>query len=119
VPLIDNQPKDKNIFSDDNFPVWMNFSVEPENINFIVAAAGFAIKDKNLVDPQIAKLLPDQSNYHIHGAIFEKQLLNKDPLKIDEEIERIITDLDVVKVQHLLGQTKLGSGIAGIIDLSV
>ncbi len=118
VPLIENKPSGiENIFSDKTFSQWMDFPVEPGNINNIIAGSGIFIKDKTKEDPEVQNLFSKGSNFHIHAGIFDKEPLNKKIDQFDNELKRILTELEAVKVQHILGQTKFSSGMAAIIEL--
>jgi len=59
IPLMENKPPDgEEIFSSHNFPEWMNFSIEPEDINQVVVATGIAVRDRNKEKPVTVNLLP-------------------------------------------------------------
>jgi anti-anti-sigma factor len=120
VPIIDNKPPNgKDIFDPENFPDWMNFPVEPGDINNIVAGTGIAIREKGREQPEIQRLIGKENNFHIHGGIFSKEPLSRNINQFERELTRVLTELEVSKVQHLLGQTRLSSGMAGIIELKV
>ena len=49
VPLAENRPANgKDIFDSQNFSNWMNFPVEPSDINHILAGAGLVVKNPDL-----------------------------------------------------------------------
>jgi anti-anti-sigma factor len=104
VPIIENKPNDTdNIFDAKHFSKWMNFPVEPNEINNLVVATGIAAKSKEKQRDHIKALFPKDGNFHIHGVVFDKELFNDDPEKFDEELTRIISTSEAKKVQHLLG----------------
>jgi anti-anti-sigma factor len=119
VPIIDNKPTNGlSIYSNENFAEWMDFPVEPTDFNRTVIACGLAVRDKAAVPASIARLLPDQSNIHLHGAVFEKGPLNKKPAHFHQELKRIVNESEVSKVMHLLDASRFGSGLIGLIDLA-
>jgi hypothetical protein len=38
-------------------------------------------------------------------------------VQFEKELKRVVNELEVSKVQHVLGQSKFGSGMAGLIEL--
>ncbi|MFA7709522.1 MAG: STAS domain-containing protein [Candidatus Neomarinimicrobiota bacterium] len=117
-PIIENKPANgQSIYSSENFAEWMDFPVEPTDINRAVIACGLAIRDKAAVPPDVARLLPDQSAIHLHAAVFEKGPLNKKAVNFDSELKRIINESEVSKVMHILDGSRFGSGLIGLIDL--
>ena len=119
VPIHENKPKNKKkIFDSENFTDWMNFPVEPNAINHIVAGVGIAIKDVHRESPEIQELVAKGNHFHLHGGIFEKEPLNKNVEQFEHELERVLTQLDVYKVQHVLGQSRFSNGLVGVVELA-
>jgi hypothetical protein len=118
VPIIDNRPENgKDIFDADNFISWMNFPVEPAHSNHIIAAAGIGVRHRGDVSREIQALFTGENNFHMHAGVFEKQPLNRNIASFDKELMRVITECEVYRIQHMLGKTKLSSGMLGIIEL--
>jgi anti-anti-sigma factor len=118
IPLIENKPKSgKSIFDSVNFSEWMNFPVEPSDMNNIIIGTGIAVKDRNALSAGTKPLIPGEQNFHLHACVFEKQPFNKNLQEFDKEMNRVLTELEVYKVQHILGQTRFSSGIVGLIEL--
>ena len=118
VPLLEEKPNNgKNIFDPENFSQWFDFPVEPMNINHIVAGTGIVVKEKHLVRPEIQALFSEGNDFHIHGGIFEKGPLSKRFEDFEKEFTRIFKELEAYKVQHLLGRSRFGSGMVGVIEL--
>lgn len=116
IPISDNKPNNnESIFSDKNFTEWMNFPVEPSDINDIIIGAGVYSKESN--HSAIEKVLSKESDFHIHSAIFEKTLFDMKPENFENELKRIISEAEVKKVQHLIGKTTFNRAIFGIIEL--
>lgn len=118
VPTVENSPGDGGeIFDASNFPSWMNFPVEPADADKIVMGTGLAVKDRSIERPEIGRILPSGSSFHIHAGIFSKEPLSKSPERFDAELKRIAGELEVFKVQHLLGQSCFSRGMVGVIEL--
>ncbi len=118
VPIVDNQPDEgKEIFNEANFSAWMNFPVEPTDINHIIAATGICARDREQSSTEIQTLLGKGQSCHFHGGVFELEPLSKNVDQFESELNRVLTQMEVTKVQHLLGQTVLNSGLIGIIEL--
>jgi hypothetical protein len=118
VPILEQRPHNgKDIFDPENFHEWIDFPVEPMNVNHIVAGTGIAVKEKSLSRPEIQALISEGNDFHIHTGIFEKGPLSKRFEDFGKEFTRIFKELKVYKVQHLLGRSQFGSGMVGIIEL--
>ena len=118
IPISENKlPPGQNIFQPHNFPEWMNFSIESEDINQVVLAAGIAVRDKSKEKEELVKLLPQKNNFHLHGCVFQQKLFNREVSKFHKEIKRIITELKPLSIKHLLNKSQFKYGIAEIIEL--
>lgn len=117
VPLFENRPKNGlEIFDAANFPAWVNFPIEPTDVNAVVAAAGIAVRSREGLAAKYDKLLASRALHHLHGAVFAHAPLSKNPASLDAELRRVTADLEAVKVQHVLGQSKFSRGLVGIIE---
>jgi anti-anti-sigma factor len=118
-PILENQPENgKEIFDPINFADWVNFPVEPGDINRITAATGIAIKDVSRERPEVQSLFSKGTCFHVHGGIFSQEPLSKKIEHFENELNRVLTELEVFKVQHILGKTRLSSGMVGLVELS-
>jgi len=118
VPVRENRPENmKPIFDRENFPEWFNFPVEPTDINYVVACTGIAVRDRSIASAEVNQLIGEEGSFHLHGGIFSRAPLNKRIDEFEKELGRVLTELEVHKVQHFLGKSQLGSGMAGIIEL--
>lgn len=118
VPILEQRPNNgKDIFDPENFSKWFDFPVEPMNVNHIIAGTGVVVKEKSLLRPEIQALISEGNNFHIHTGIFEKGPLSKRFEDFEKEFTRIFKELEVYKVQHLLGRSRFGSGMVGMIEL--
>ncbi|MBW1861469.1 MAG: STAS domain-containing protein [Deltaproteobacteria bacterium] len=118
VPIIENGPKNgKQIFDEENFIDWMNFPMEPAEVNNILAGVGIAIRDMESIGPDIQEQIAQGFNFHMHGGVFSSAPLSKQLDHFENELERIMAELEIYKVQHLLGQSRLGSGMVGIVEV--
>jgi anti-anti-sigma factor len=118
VPMVDRKPiNGEDIFKTTNFSQWMNFPVEPADMNHIVAAVGIAAQDGTVLDPVLRKILGGNELGHFHACIFQKDILSKKPEHFDSELKRVTSELTPLKVQHLLGQSTFSSGLVGIVEM--
>jgi len=118
VPIIEQKPDNgKDIFDPSNFPEWIDFPTEPGDVNHIIAGTGIAVRDKSLMSPEKRTVISEGSFFHIHAGIFEKGPLSKQLNDFEKELRRILTELRISKVQHILGKSRFSSGMAGIIEL--
>jgi len=118
IPLVENKPESgKDIFDSGSFSEWMNFPLEPSDINNIVIGTGIVVRDRNALAVGTQTLIPGEQNFHIHACVFEKQPFNTNLQEFDKEMKRVLTELEVYKIQHVLGQTRFSSGIVGLMEL--
>ncbi len=118
IPTAENRPPGgEEIFSQGRFAEWMNFPVEPAHQGCLVAGAGLVTRNRDRLRPEVRELIPKESSLHVHGAVFGREPVGRNPERFEEELERVTGELQPVKVQHLLGRTLLGRGLAGIVEL--
>jgi len=119
VPIAEQRPDNgKDIFNPINFPEWIDFPIEPADINNIIAGTGIAINDRSLVRSGIKTIISEGSCFHIHAGIFEKGPLSKQPGDFEKELNRVLSELSALKVQHILGKSKFSSGMVGIVEIN-
>ncbi len=116
-PIAENKPDNEGIFAQSNFSDWMDFPIEPSNSSNIIAAVGIAVKDRNLLSEKHISMFSEDSDFHLHCIVFEKDFLSKNLNSFDDELNRVAKDLKPLKVQHLLSRSKFKSGMLGIIEL--
>lgn len=118
VPIRENKPQNgEEIFDESNFSDWINFPVEPSDINNMIVGSGIAFRKEDAEEARLSGLIPQGSDFHVHGGVFSREPLNKQIDQFEAELERVLKELDVYKVQHLLGQTCFSSGMIGIVEL--
>jgi len=117
IPINENKPESGGIFDQQNFGNWFDFPLDHSNPDNIIAAVGVAVKDKSKLSPSFASIFSSDAEFHIHAGIFEKGSLNKNITEFKDELKRILSELQVYKIQHLLGDSKFKCGIAAIIEL--
>ncbi|MEN6487159.1 MAG: STAS domain-containing protein [Syntrophobacteraceae bacterium] len=117
VPIAENRPERGGIFDPGNFHQWMHFPVEPSDIDHIVVGCGIAARNPEKAPQKVRELLPTGSRFHVHGAVCSKAPPSRRIECFEEEIVRVLSELEIGKIQHLLGQSAFGSGMAGIIEL--
>jgi anti-anti-sigma factor len=116
-PLADNRPATGGIFDQRNFADWLDFPLEPSHAHHIVAAAGIAVRAGGSRSGLRKPVLAEGADFHVHGVVMEKAFLGKDPGDFESEVDRVITELRPLKVQHLLGASRFKSGLLAVIDL--
>jgi hypothetical protein len=57
--------------------------------------------------------------FHLHGGLFGKAPISNNISDFDGELARIFNELDVFKIQHLLGQSRFAGGMAGLVEIEV
>ena len=118
VPIAENKPRNgKDIFTSDNFPEWMEFPIDPSDFNHIVLAVGVATRDKGSVDARMAAAFPEDGNFHLHAGVFSKGPLSRNAERFEAELKRIMNELEIFKVRHLLGRSVFASGTIGIVEI--
>ena len=118
IPVKTNKPANgKAVFDSSNFSDWVNFPVELQDFNSILAGSGFYISPKRDRNELLLKVFGPESNFHLHTAIFEKALFGFKPENFENELERIFNELHASKVQHILGNSLFSSGTMAIIGL--
>lgn len=118
IPIVENKPENsRDIFASENFSEWINFPVEPTDVNNVIIGTGIAVKDRNAAGGAVQPLIPKEQNFHIHACVFGKEPFKKSLQEFDAEIERVLAELEVHKIQHLLGQTRFSTGIAGLVEI--
>ena len=117
IPLIGAGPKDgTDIFSDNNFPEWVDYSIEPEDVYNLVVMTGIAVREIGSAS-YAEKVIPRNGRHHIHGVIFDKKPFNRTIDNFTHEVHRIVTKMAPDRVLHLLGKTRVGPGLIGIMEL--
>jgi hypothetical protein len=96
----------------------MDFPVESVDAGSVVAVAGIAVRDRASAPPGLREVIPEGNSAHLHAAVFGAEPLSRNMEQLENELRRVVTELDARKVQHLLGRSTLASGLAGIIDLA-
>jgi anti-sigma B factor antagonist len=116
-PILENRPSAGNILDAGNFPQWMNFSLESEEINKTVVACGVVVKTTGMQNSVWKKALPENGGMHLHAAVFENGLWSNNIMEFEDELLRIVKEFEPQKVLHLLPVSKLKSGYIAIINL--
>jgi hypothetical protein len=118
IPIRGNSnPGEKDIFSGESFPEWMDYSIEAEDLYNLVVITGIAVKDRGAVQGPADRIIPREGRYHIHGIVFDKKPFNKIIDNFPNELKRVVTGMEPHRVLHLLGKTRVGPGLLGIAEL--
>ncbi|HPR16729.1 MAG TPA: STAS domain-containing protein [Candidatus Cloacimonadota bacterium] len=116
VPLKKNNPLGENIMEAKAFTSWMNFPIEPSDFNKLLIGCGIIRKHQQGL---LEDIFPPESDFHLHGGVFEEGIIKKSLTNFLPEIEAILAEAECTKVQHLLGKTCFSSLIVGIVPLQV
>ncbi len=116
VPFGENKPQNNNddIFDEKNFAEWFNFPMEPEWNHHLVAGAAVYNKTKSQY-PKLKNFFPNNTNFHTHCVVYERGFMNNDINLFEKEVNRITTELNPLRVFHLLGNSSFKKVMAGII----
>lgn len=118
IPLKENRgPAETDIFGGDNFPEWIDYSIEPEDVYNLVVMTGIAVRDRDSVTGAADRIIPREGRFHLHGVVFDKKPFNKIIDNFPNELKRVVTGMEPQRVLHLLGKTRIGPGLMGIIEL--
>lgn len=117
VPIIDNQPDDKEVFSSANFYEWFNFPIEHTDIGAITLSTGLICKDYDSVKDEYKHIFTKESNFHIHSIVFENGLISRNTDEFKNEINRVVSECEPIKIQHLLNRSKLKNIMLGLIEM--
>ncbi len=118
IPTANNNPSNnKSIFDNENFVEWVNFPVDQDDFNSIVAGVGFYANSEKKKSLQYSQILPSDSQFHLHCGIFEKTLLNFKTDSYQQDLDKILNELEAKKVQHILSGSVLSMGTISIIKM--
>jgi anti-anti-sigma factor len=109
----------ESIFSSRLFPDWFDFPVEPADTGAVVAATGIAARNPRDLPGPLQSLFSGGNLFHLHGGIFDKAPISNNLQDFDRELARVFNELDVFKIQHLLGQSRFACGMASLTEIEV
>jgi anti-anti-sigma factor len=119
-PVSENQPEQgREIFHPDLFQKWITFPVEPADVGHIFVGVGLAVAARGGAPAGVLPWLPVDADFHMHASVFGKGPLGKRPEQLPGELTRVISEMEALKVQHLLGRSQVTSGLAGLVALDV
>ncbi len=117
-PISQNSPENgKAIFDPANFPEWIHFPMEPGDINNVVLGVGVALRDREADGLRARAFLPSGASYHIHAGIFSREPLSHNTDTFELDLRRVATELDALRVEHLMGKSSFANGIVGLIEI--
>lgn len=119
-PILEQRPTgSESIFASRLFPEWFDFPVEPAHAGAVVAATGIAVRNPRDLPQAFGQLFSGGNLFHLHGGIFDKAPISNNMRDFDRELARVFNELEVSKIQHLLGQSRFAGGMAGILEIEV
>ncbi len=118
VPLEENRPVNgASLFDNRNFPDWFNFPVDRADSDSIVIMAGIASVNRETASAEFNALVPMDSGFHLHGAVFTHNLVDFKIPRFGDELQRVLSEFQLEKIQHILGNTLLSKGLIAITEL--
>lgn len=118
IPIVENKPaQGGDIFNVHQVTSWINFPVDPAEQNHIIAATGLVCRDRGACSAAAQSLFSSESGAHVHAGVFAQGPISKNLDQFTDELNRVLTQLDISKVQHLLGQSRFSNGMLGIVEL--
>jgi anti-anti-sigma factor len=118
VPITENKPMNKKgIFDSDNFSDWVNFPVEPDSSNTMIAGVGMFSKSEKKKNSEFKNILTGSAKFHLHCGIFERKLMSFNTENYAENLQVILHELQPLKVQHIMPGTMLSMGTLAIFKL--
>lgn len=114
-----HEPRHKNIFSSVSFSDWFDFPVEPEHAGAVVAATGIVARNPRNLPGDFQHLFSGGNSFHLHAGIFDKAPISNNVQDFNRELARVFNELDVFKIQHLLGQSRFACGLASLTEIEV
>lgn len=93
--------------------------MRPTDSGHIVVRADLAVAARDTAPAHVKPWLPADADFHLHGAVFAKSPLGKQPERLEDELARVISELEMHKVQHLLGRSRLSSSLASLMAMEV
>jgi len=117
--LLPESAQEPSIFSNQSFSDWFDFPVEPAHTGAVVAATGIATRNPRDLPEEFQHLFSGGNFFHLHCGIFDKAPISNNAQNFDRELARVINELAVFKIQHILGQSRFSVGMAGIVEIEV
>ncbi|MHC1729043.1 MAG: STAS domain-containing protein [Syntrophobacteraceae bacterium] len=118
APIVENKPENgKDIFHSENFAEWMEFPIDPSDFNHIILAAGIAARNRESADARIRAALPEGRDFHLHAGVFSKGPLSRNAEHFESELKRVSSELEIFKIQHILGRSVFAGGTMGIVEI--
>ena len=117
--VLPGSDREESIFSSRSFPEWFDFPVEAAYAGAVVVATGIVARNPQELPRAFQHLFSGDNLFHLHGGIFDKAPISNNTQNFDRELTRVFNELDVFKIQHLLGQSRFSLGMAGIVEIEV
>lgn len=118
IPLEENRgPGERDIFSGKNFPEWVDYSIEAEDIYNLVVVAGISARQRDRVTTDADRAIPREGRAHVHAVVFDKKPFNRIMDNFPNELRRVVTGMEPQRVIHLMGRSNIGPGLMGIVEL--
>jgi len=110
-------PGEGDIFSGRNFPEWVDYSIEAEDIYNLVVIAGISARQRDRITGDADRAIPREGRTHMHAVVFDKKPFNRMINNFPNELRRIVTGMEPQRVIHLMGRSNIGPGLMGIVEI--
>ncbi len=110
---------EQDIFSPAHIHDWVDLPVDPGFAYHTVVAAGIGVRERALAPLSVKTCMPEGQDFHVHAGIFGKGLFSTDPSGFEDEVKRIVSEFEVLRIQHLMGRSLFRSGVVGLIEIEL
>ncbi len=118
VPVKGERPgPEEDIFSPAHIQDWVDLPVEPGFVYHMVVAVGIAVRERGLMPLSLKACIPEGQDFHVHAGIFGKGLFSSALTGFEDEVQRILTEFEAFRIQHLMGRSLFKSGVVGIVEI--
>jgi hypothetical protein len=127
-PIADHAPANGRLITDaSNFSTWFEFDDVPrhKDVTGLICGVGLDLdSDLSVFDPKTlgatfyinpANTASSREMLHNHGVFFSPQPLGERPLKLEQEIARVVELGDFVDMRHLLDRCRVVWAMIGIL----
>lgn len=111
-PKLANKPEtSENILEKENIRQWLQYNLDASYENSSIIIVGLAMTADVKFDTQSMQKIFNIDEYqgalHNHGAIFKFIPEDRDTFDLEKEVDKVITNSELIGMQHLLENTSL------------
>lgn len=119
IPLAVNRPADGSIFDASHFADWMDYPLDPAFNRHVVAAAGIAVTGRRQRPAAASSILAAGGDFHLHAVVFGREPLQLESAQFDNELQRVLTGFEPLRVQHVLARSSFSRGYLATLELEL